>query len=130
MKFLLELVLCCRSSSSSSQQRASLPKEERRLLVGHVSPRRRANRVIRGVKRGRNNGRSSVVGEWQPSLSSISEDNVVFYEDKGRRRVDEMVVTAAAADGLASSIRNNLKRNKVLSTTENRRSRSLGDNNG
>lgn len=124
MKFLLELVSCC-GSSSSSQQPTSLPKEERRLLVGHVSARRRANRVIRGVKRGRYSG-GSVVGDWQPSLSSISEEHVVFYEEKGRRRVEEVVVSA---DG-SPSASNNLKRNKVLSTTKTRHSRSLGDDIG
>lgn len=122
MKFLLELMSCCGSKSNSG-------KEETRSLVGwrrgapppSSSSLRRGSR-IRGVKRGRSssgrhrNGRSggSSVGEWRPSLSSISEDDNVLYERSKERK-------EAVAAG--SSSERNIKRTKA-------RSRSIGEDHG
>ncbi|KAL2472887.1 uncharacterized protein Fot_48623 [Forsythia ovata] len=69
MKFLLELVTCYGSSSTESEARQ--PAEESRSLMASVARRRV------GRKRGK-----AVVGmrsdvEWSPSLSSISENNIL-----------------------------------------------------
>ncbi|KAL3850805.1 hypothetical protein ACJIZ3_012687 [Penstemon smallii] len=69
MKFLLEFVACCGSCSSGTRQ----PAEETRLLVVQQEPRRRVGR-----KRGRLRGNAD--REWRPSLTSISEDNVLLSE--------------------------------------------------
>ncbi|KAL7087812.1 hypothetical protein ABFS83_13G173400 [Erythranthe nasuta] len=66
MKFFFEFISCCGSFSAG--------KEEKRLLVPAPENRRRVGRRRSGRWRG---GRRR---EWRPSLSSISEDNVLVAE--------------------------------------------------
>ncbi|KAL2523648.1 Uncharacterized protein Adt_08702 [Abeliophyllum distichum] len=68
MKFLLELVTCYGSSSTESETRQ--PAEESRSLMASGARRRV------GRKRGKAVGMRSDV-EWSPSLSSISENNIL-----------------------------------------------------
>ncbi|KAK6157144.1 hypothetical protein DH2020_011392 [Rehmannia glutinosa] len=63
MKFFLEFVTCCGSCSSGTEGKRLLVVQESRRRVG----RRRGR--LRGGRR-----------EWRPSLSSISEDDVLVAE--------------------------------------------------
>ncbi|KAI3457019.1 hypothetical protein Pfo_013682 [Paulownia fortunei] len=96
MKFFFEFVTCCGPCSSGT--------EAKRLLVVHETRRRV------GRKRGRlRGGRGGC--EWRPSLSSISEDNVLVAE-----RINNIERPAGGS-------RRSLKR-KVSSTSQSDRARS------
>ncbi|KAL3503363.1 hypothetical protein ACH5RR_037812 [Cinchona calisaya] len=122
MRFLLELMACYGSCSSTS----SMVKEEARLLVSSVprppppSSSSETCRVFSGRKRGRGvMGSSSSSGvAWRPSLSSISEDNVVVQHHERNLKHEHHhhhQAEVAVVRSPSSSSERNLKR-KISST--------------
>ncbi|GFZ07466.1 hypothetical protein Acr_19g0004030 [Actinidia rufa] len=73
MKFLLELVTCCRSGSSPSREKETLA-----LAPPEDSRRKREREAVL---------KSRSAAEWQPSLCSISEDNMTAERERERERV-------------------------------------------
>lgn len=108
MKFLLEFVSCCGVSSGGGQE---VPAES----VGRQSEEEtRELMTVRNDHRRRKRGRgSSTAGnndsgvEWKPSLSAISENNVVVAGDRGVERVlnRKGSVTAGGGGGGGGRVR-------------------------
>ncbi|XP_011030907.1 PREDICTED: uncharacterized protein LOC105130203 [Populus euphratica] len=102
MKFLLEFVSCCGVSSCGGQE-VLLPAES----VGRQSEEEtRELMTVRNDHRRKKRGRgSSTAGnndsgaEWKPSLSAISENNVVVARERGVERVLNRKGSVAAAGG-------------------------------
>jgi len=99
MKFLLEFVSCCGVSSGGAlevpESVGRQSEEETRELMTVRNDHRRKKRG-RGSSTAGNND-SGV--EWKPSLSAISENNVVVAGERGVERVLNRKGSVAAGGG-------------------------------